>query len=192
LFYQGIRPAISVGLSVSRVGGSAQTKALKSVLGSLRLALAQFRELAAFAQFGSDLDQEAQTQISRGQRLTELLKQPQYSPLSLFDQVATLIAANQGAFDDVPVEKLKDAQASLLTELKSEHKKLVDEVTKGTALDDETKEAINKVAHKVARGFVSTKKAVKEAEAEAEEEVAEEADEKVEAKPANKKDKKRG
>jgi F-type H+-transporting ATPase subunit alpha len=153
LFYQGIRPAISVGLSVSRVGGSAQTKAVKKASGSLRLELAQFRELAAFAQFGSDLDEETKKTINRGQRLTELLKQPQYQPLSVWEQVASLIAATSGEFDHVPVEKIKEAQASLLTELKSDHKKAMDELNKGDKPSDETLDLISKAAAKVAKAF---------------------------------------
>jgi F-type H+/Na+-transporting ATPase subunit alpha len=153
LFYQGIRPAISVGLSVSRVGGSAQTKAVKSASGSLRLELAQFRELAAFAQFGSDLDEATKQTINRGQRLTELLKQPQYQPLSIWEQVTSLVAATSGEFDDVPVEKIKDAQSALLTELKSDHKKAMDELNKGDKPNDETLEKIKKTAAKVAKGF---------------------------------------
>lgn len=153
LFYQGIRPAISVGLSVSRVGGSAQTKALKSVLGSLRLNLAQFRELAAFAQFGTDLDDEAKQSINRGQRLTELLKQPQYSPLSMWEQVATLLSANQGAFDDAPVEKLKHIQHALLSGLKTDHQKEMAEIDKGAALSDEQKKLILDRAKKEVKNF---------------------------------------
>ncbi|MDB5186178.1 MAG: atpA [Candidatus Saccharibacteria bacterium] len=153
LFYQGVRPAISVGLSVSRVGGSAQTKALKSVIGSLRLSLAQFRELAAFAQFGTDLDDEAKQSIARGQRLTELLKQPQYSPLALWQQVATLLAANQGVFDKVPVEKLKTVQHALLAELESDHKKEMDEINKGAALTDDLKKLILDTAKKEVKNF---------------------------------------
>ncbi|HEY1064180.1 MAG TPA: F0F1 ATP synthase subunit alpha, partial [Candidatus Saccharimonadales bacterium] len=103
LFYQGIRPAISVGLSVSRVGGSAQTKAVKAVGGSLRLDLAQFRELAAFSQFSTDLDAETRQTIERGQRLTELLKQPQYSPYAIWQMYAMLLAATKGVFDKVPL-----------------------------------------------------------------------------------------
>ena len=114
LFYQGIRPAISVGLSVSRVGGSAQTKAVKSVAGNLRLSLAQFRELAAFSQFSTDLDAETKQRIERGQRLTELLKQPQYSPLSVWQQTASLIVANEGVFDTVPVKDIKDRKSTRL------------------------------------------------------------------------------
>jgi len=154
LFYQGVRPAISVGLSVSRVGGSAQTKALKSVLGSLRLELAQFRELAAFAQFGTDLDEESKQRINRGQRLTELLKQPQYSPLALWEQVATLAAANDGLFDTVPVEKLKNAQHAFLANLKNEHKKEMDAINKGSEkITDEQKSLILEVAKKELKGF---------------------------------------
>lgn len=153
LFYQGIRPAISVGLSVSRVGGSAQTKAVKSVSGSLRIALAQFRELAAFAQFGSDLDEETKKQINRGQRLTELLKQPQYQPMSVWEQTVSLIAANNGAFDTVPVEKVKDAQAALLTDLWTDHKDLMRELNKGGKPTDEMADVVNKTAKKVAKGF---------------------------------------
>lgn len=153
LFNQGIRPAVSVGLSVSRVGGSAQTKAVKSVAGSLRLDLAQFRELAAFAQFGSDLDAETKAKIERGQRLTELLKQPQYSPLGVWEQTASLLAATNGAFDEVPVAKIKPAQAALLNELKSQHKSLVDELAKGDKPTDGTKATILNVAKEIAEGL---------------------------------------
>jgi F-type H+-transporting ATPase subunit alpha len=153
LFYQGIRPAISVGLSVSRVGGAAQTKAVKSASGSLRLELAQFRELAAFAQFGSDLDEATKKTINRGQRLTELLKQPQYQPLGVWEQVASLVAATNGQFDDIPVENIKDAQAALLAELKTEHKKAMNELNKGDKPSDETLEVIRNTAAKVSKGF---------------------------------------
>lgn len=153
LFNQGIRPAVSVGLSVSRVGGAAQTKAVKSVAGSLRLDLAQFRELAAFSQFGSDLDAETKAKIERGQRLTELLKQPQYSPLGVWEQTASLFAATEGAFDDIPVAKVKDAQASMLHELWSAHKKAMEELNKGDKPTDAIKEAILKVAKEIAKGI---------------------------------------
>src|SRR5476651_1888070 len=117
LFYQGIRPAISVGLSVSRVGSSAQTKATKSVAGSLRVELAQFRELAAFSQFASDLDEETKRSISRGRLLTEILKQKQYSPLSVAEQVVMLMAATSGAFDSVPADKVGAAASELIARL---------------------------------------------------------------------------
>ena len=153
LFYQGIRPAISVGLSVSRVGGSAQTKAVKSVSGQLRLNLAQYRELAAFAQFGSDLDKETQTTLNRGARLTELLKQPQYQPMGVWEQTATLVAAEDGAFDKVTLDTVKAAQTALLTELWAGHKDAMRELNKGDKPSDKTLEAIKKVAAKVMKGF---------------------------------------
>jgi F-type H+-transporting ATPase subunit alpha len=153
LFYQGIRPAISVGLSVSRVGGSAQTKAVKGVSGSLRLNLAQYREMAAFAQFGSDLDKETQGILNRGSRLTELLKQSQYQPMSVWEQTASLHAANQGLFDEVPVAKIKDVQAALLTELWSSNKEDMKELSKGDKPSDKAIKAIESVAKKVAKGF---------------------------------------
>ena len=153
LFYQGIRPAISVGLSVSRVGGSAQTKAVKSVAGNLRLSLAQFRELAAFAQFSTDLDPETKQRIERGQRLTELLKQPQYSPLGVWEQYATLNAANEGAFDSVPVDKVKDAQKSLLGTLHSENRKAMEKLNDGDKPDEKTQKLIVDTAKKVAKTY---------------------------------------
>ena len=113
LFNQGIRPAINVGNSVSRVGGSAQIKAMRQVAGSLRLDLAQYRELAAFAQFGSDLDPATQKQLNRGKRLTEILKQPQYQPLPVEKQVAIIFAATNGYLDAVPVEKLRQYEDEL-------------------------------------------------------------------------------
>jgi F-type H+-transporting ATPase subunit alpha len=152
-FYQGIRPAISVGLSVSRVGGAAQTKAVKSVAGNLRLSLAQFRELAAFSQFSSDLDAETKQRIERGQRLTELLKQPQYSPLSVWEQTALLMAATEGAFDTIDIEDVKHARDSLLNELRSGHKKLVDKLNQGDKPDDKTKKAIIDSAQKIAKTY---------------------------------------
>jgi F-type H+-transporting ATPase subunit alpha len=113
LFYQGIRPAISVGLSVSRVGSAAQLKAMKQVAGQLKGDLAQFRELAAFAQFGSELDAKTQSQIDRGKRIMEIFKQPQYSPISAAIQVAILWAVQNGYFDDIPIERVKDFQLRL-------------------------------------------------------------------------------
>jgi F-type H+-transporting ATPase subunit alpha len=153
LFYQGNRPAISVGLSVSRVGGSAQTKAVKSASGSLRLHLAQYREMAAFAQFGSDLDQETQNTLKRGARLTEILKQAQYQPMGVWEQVATLVAVESGHFDEVPVPRIKEAQAALLTELWSSDKDAMRKLNEGAKATDETLKLIEKVAQKVAKGF---------------------------------------
>lgn len=153
LFYQGIRPAISVGLSVSRVGGSAQTKAVKSVSGSLRLNLAQYRELAAFAQFGSDLDKETQQRLARGVRLTELLKQPQYQPMGVWEQTAVLMAANAGHFDEVPIDQVNDAKAALLTTLWADHKDVMRQLNKGDKPDDGLAAVVEKVAVKVMKGF---------------------------------------
>ena len=153
LFHQGVRPAISVGLSVSRVGGSAQTKATKSVAGSLRLNLAQFRELASFAQFSSDLDAETKHAIERGQRLTELLKQKQYEPLSVADQVITLIAANGGAFDAVPVKDIKTVQKQLLTAVETDHKDIVKSLNAGDKPDDKLTATVVKAAEKVAKVY---------------------------------------
>lgn len=153
LFYQGIRPAIAVGTSVSRVGGSAQTKAVKSVAGSLRLNLAQFRELAAFAQFSTDLDAETKHRIERGQRLTELLKQPQYSPYAIWEQASLLLAATEGVFDKVPLGDVRTAAAAMLSELKRTHKKEMEILNKGDKPDDKLKETILGVARKVAKDY---------------------------------------
>ena len=153
LFYQGIRPAISAGLSVSRVGGAAQTKAVKSVGGNLKLGLSQFRELASFAQFGSDLDDATKAQIDRGQRLTELLKQPQYQPMSVWEQFVSIHAVTSGAFDDVPVAKIKEAQATLLTQLWKNSKDAMRELNKGAKPTDEQLQVIDEATQVAAKGF---------------------------------------
>ncbi len=156
LFYQGIRPAISAGLSVSRVGGDAQTKTVKSVSGHLKLGLSQFRELASFAQFGSDLDEATKNQIERGQRLTELLKQAQYQPMSVWEQAASIFAVSEGLFDEIPASRIKDAQRALLTRLWTDHKKDMQELAKGTEKLESSSDAgklIEKVAKSVAKGF---------------------------------------
>lgn len=153
LFYQGIRPAISAGLSVSRVGGAAQTKAVKSVGGNLKLGLSQFRELASFAQFGSDLDDATKAQIDRGQRLTELLKQPQYQPMSVWEQFVSIHAVTSGTFDNVPVAKIKEAQAALLTQLWKNNKDAMRELNKGAKPTDEQLKVIDEATQVVAKGF---------------------------------------
>lgn len=153
LFYQGIRPAISVGLSVSRVGSSAQTKAIKSVAGHLRLSLAQFRELASFAQFSTDLDEDTKKSIERGQRLTELLKQPQYSPLSIWQQTVSLIATNEGCFDSISVDNIKKAQNALLSQLTTSAKKLMDELNKGDKPTDEMTKFVIDTANEIAKEY---------------------------------------
>lgn len=157
LFYQGIRPAISVGTSVSRVGGDAQTKAMKSAAGSLKLELAQFRELASFAQFGSDLDAETQHRIDRGQRLTELLKQPQYSPLSVAEQVISLTAVSNGSFDKVPSDKIKVAQAELLSAFSRDHSDVVKTLNKGDKPTEEIIKTIIDSAAAVAASYAKVK-----------------------------------
>src|SRR3989440_6654337 len=136
LFYQGIRPAISVGLSVSRVGSAAQIKAMKQVAGRIKLDLAQFRELAAFAQFGSDLDAKTQAQLERGKRIVEVFKQPQYNPLAVEVQAAILWTVQNGLMDDVPVEKIKDFQTKLTDYLTSRKQDLMARVAKEKALSD--------------------------------------------------------
>lgn len=156
LFYQGIRPAISVGLSVSRVGGSAQTKAIKAVGGGLKLALAQFRELAAFSQFSTDLDAETRHTIERGQRLTELLKQPQFAPYAIWEMYAVLYAANEGAFDIVPLEKIAAAREALLRELKSKHAKLVETLNIGNKPSDKDNETLLGAAQAVTKTYQVT------------------------------------
>ena len=156
LFYQGIRPAISAGLSVSRVGGDAQTKSVKSVSGHLKLGLSQFRELASFAQFGSDLDEATKRQIERGQRLTELLKQSQYQPMGVWEQVASIFAVSEGLFDDVPSHKIKDAQKALLTRLWTDNKSEMRELNKGAEKvesDSAVAKLIVKAAKSAAKGF---------------------------------------
>jgi F-type H+-transporting ATPase subunit alpha len=153
LFYQGIRPAISVGLSVSRVGGSAQTKAVKSVSSHLRLGLAQFRELAGFAQFGSDLDEDTRQQIERGQRLTELLKQPQYQPLSVWEQTVSVYVVTNGFFDKVKVSSVREAQEALITRLWTDYKDDMKAINKGDKPTDEQLKKVEKAAESVAKGF---------------------------------------
>jgi F-type H+/Na+-transporting ATPase subunit alpha len=161
LFYQGIRPAVSVGLSVSRVGGDAQTKAVKSVAKSLRVDLAQFRELAAFSQFSTDLDADTKQRIERGQRLTELLKQPQYSPYATWEMYAMLLAATNGCFDPVEVSNIKKAEAALLRELKSKHAKLVEQIDTGAEPEEADRETIIKLAHHVAESYKPVEKEAK-------------------------------
>ncbi|MEL7467360.1 MAG: F0F1 ATP synthase subunit alpha [Pseudomonadota bacterium] len=150
LFYQGVRPAVNVGLSVSRVGSSAQTKAMKSVAGSIKLELAQYREMAAFAQFGSDLDAATQQLLNRGARLTELLKQPQYSPQTNAEQVCVIYAGTQGYLDDMPVGKVGPFEQALLTELRTNKSALLDDITNNDRkvekdLADEIKKVIESV-----------------------------------------------
>ncbi|HET8551937.1 MAG TPA: F0F1 ATP synthase subunit alpha [Gammaproteobacteria bacterium] len=144
LFNAGIRPAINAGLSVSRVGGAAQTKVIKKLGGGVRLALAQYRELAAFAQFASDLDKSTRDQLERGQRVTELMKQKQYSPLTVGEMAASLFAVNEGFFDDVDVKKITAAEAAMHSFLHSEHQALLDKINETGKYDAEIEEGLRK------------------------------------------------
>ena len=137
LFYSGIRPAINVGLSVSRVGGAAQIKTMKQVAGTLRLDLAQYREMAAFAQFGSELDKATQAQLARGARMVEMLKQEQYKPMSVADQVLSIFAGVNGFVDDVPVNKVREFEEGLLAYVKERHPQLREDIVAKKKIDDE-------------------------------------------------------
>lgn len=137
LFYSGIRPAINVGLSVSRVGGAAQIKTMKQVAGTLRLDLAQYREMAAFAQFGSELDKATQAQLARGARMVEMLKQEQYKPMPVADQVLSIFAGVNGFVDDVPVNKVREFEEGLLAYVKERHPQLREDIVAKKKIDDE-------------------------------------------------------
>jgi F-type H+-transporting ATPase subunit alpha len=154
LFNSGIRPAVNVGLSVSRVGGSAQIKAMKKVAGTLRLDLAQYRELAAFAAFGSDLDEATKRQLNRGERLVELLKQNQYAPADVIDQVLVILAATKGLLDVVPTAKVRDAEKDILEFMHTRHADLVNEIK---AAKEITAANEPKVLDAI-KGFLATKK----------------------------------
>lgn len=145
LFYKGIRPALNVGLSVSRVGSAAQIKAMKQVAGSIKLELAQYREMEAFAQFGSDLDEATQRLLARGSRLVELLKQPQNAPYLVTDQVISLFAAVKGYLDKVQVSDVKKFEATLLTYIKASYKKLYEKIEKDQKIDDETEKELRQI-----------------------------------------------
>jgi F-type H+-transporting ATPase subunit alpha len=145
LFNSGFRPAINVGNSVSRVGGSAQIKAMKQVAGTLRLELAQFRELQAFAQFGSDLDKATQAQLARGQRLTEILKQPQYQPVDVEKQVLVIWSATNGYTDDIPVEEVRRFEKELLDFVENSHPGLLTAIREKKTITDEIKGDLNQV-----------------------------------------------
>lgn len=153
LFYAGVRPAVNVGLSVSRVGGAAQTKAMKQVAGTLRLDLAQFRELAAFAQFGSDLDKATLAQIERGKRMVELLKQDQYVPLAVEDQIIILFAGTQGHLDDLPIESVKKFEDEFIRYIRESKEDLRTELRGNKALDDTLKDKLTKALEEFKEGF---------------------------------------
>ena len=144
LFNAGIRPAINAGISVSRVGGAAQTKVIKKLGGGVRLALAQYRELAAFAQFASDLDEATRKQLDRGKMFTELMKQAQYAPLSVSNMAVTLLAANNGYLDDVPTEKVLSFESCLHGFMSSKYKAVMDDIEKTLALSEDGEKKVVK------------------------------------------------
>jgi F-type H+-transporting ATPase subunit alpha len=144
LFYAGIRPAVNTGLSVSRVGGDAQARAMRQVAGGLRLEMAAFRELAAFAQFGSGLDKATQDQLNRGQRLQEILKQPQYQPVSLPDMVIAIFAGVNRYADDVEVERMAEWEAEFLRYMASSHPDIVKTIDDEKRLSEKTEEKLHK------------------------------------------------
>jgi len=155
LFYQGIRPAVNPGISVSRVGSNAQTKAMKKVAGKLRLELAQFRELAAFAQFSSDLDEETKQRIERGKRLTEVLKQDQYVPMSTESQVVIIFATVNGFLDDVEIEKVKDFEKGLLEFVEEKYKDVLDGIREEKNITDDTEKKLKEIITEFKGKFVS-------------------------------------
>jgi len=153
LFYQGIRPAVNVGLSVSRVGSSAQTKAMKKVAGRIKGELAQYREMAAFAQFGSDLDATTQRLLARGARLTELLKQPQFSPLKMEEQVSVIYAGVNGYLDPLSVDRVRSFESGLLALLRTKHTDLLDSIRKSGDLSDADAAKLKEITENYAKTF---------------------------------------
>jgi F-type H+-transporting ATPase subunit alpha len=153
LFYQGIRPAVNVGISVSRVGSSAQIKAMKQVAGSIKGELAQYREMAAFAKFGSDLDASTQRLLARGARLTELLKQPQYSPLTVEEQVVSIYAGTRGYLDGIAVSDVGRFETELLARIKSKHAGILDAIRTQKALSKELEAALKAAIEAFAKTF---------------------------------------
>jgi F-type H+/Na+-transporting ATPase subunit alpha len=165
LFNSNVRPAVNVGLSVSRVGGAAQIKAMKSVAGPLRLDLAQYRELAAFAQFGSDLDKASQAQLNRGRRLVEILKQPQYQPLPVEKQVAIIFAATNGLLDDLPVEDCRAFETELYRFLDNSHPGILQTIRDKKVIDDQLKKEMISVINDLKKRFTSERKGAMTAKA---------------------------
>ena len=155
LFFQGIRPAVNVGLSVSRVGSSAQTKAMKKVAGKIKGELAQYREMAAFAQFGSDLDASTQRLLNRGSRLTELLKQPQFSPLKMEEQVVVIWAGTNGYLDPLPVSKVRAFEDGLLSLVRGKHVEILNAIRDSRDLSDDTAAKLKAVVEGYAKTFAA-------------------------------------
>jgi len=154
LFNSGVRPAINVGISVSRVGGAAQIKSMKKVAGTLKLDQAQFRELEAFAKFGSDLDASTQLTIDRGRRNQEILKQGQFSPVNVGEQIAIIYVSINGFIDKVPIKKVKDFEKEFLTMMANRHQDTLDSLQSGK-LEDKTIEVLKSMAQEVAKGFAA-------------------------------------
>ncbi|KAI9472806.1 Alpha subunit of the F1 sector of mitochondrial F1F0 ATP synthase [Coemansia sp. RSA 1085] len=154
LFFKGVRPAINVGISVSRVGSAAQTKAMKQVAGSLKLFLAQYREVAAFAQFGSDLDASTQFLLNRGARLTEMLKQPQYSPLSVEDQVAIIFAGVNGFLDKVPTARIVEFEQKFIPFIHSNHKEILETIRTKAQIDEATDKKLREITSDFVKSFI--------------------------------------
>jgi len=154
LFNSGVRPAINVGISVSRVGGAAQIKSMKKVAGTLKLDQAQFRELEAFAKFGSDLDAATQLTIDRGRRNQEILKQGQYSPVKVGEQIAIIYVSINGFIDKVPINKVKEFEKEFLTMMANRHQDTLDSLQSGK-LEDKTIEVLKSMAQEVAKGFTA-------------------------------------
>jgi len=155
LFNQGIRPAVNVGLSVSRVGSAAQTKAMKKVAGSIKLELAQYREMAAFAQFGSDLDASTQRLLNRGSKLTELLKQKQYSPMSVAEQVISVFCGVKGYLDDIDLKDISEFENKILSKSNSENPEIFDAINKSGKLEEETEKTLIKLIEELKKNFKS-------------------------------------
>jgi len=153
LFNAGVRPAINVGISVSRVGGAAQIKAMKKVAGSLKLDMAQYRELEAFAKFGSDLDPTTLAIIEKGRRLVEILKQPQYTPYPVEHQIAIIFAGTRDLLKDVPVEKVKDFEKEYLDYLEQHHRKDVLDILKQGVINEDIEKILTEVALKIAERY---------------------------------------
>jgi F-type H+-transporting ATPase subunit alpha len=159
LFNSGVRPAVNVGLSVSRVGGSAQIKAMRQVAGTLKLELAQYRELAAFAQFGSDLDKATQAQLARGQRLVEILKQGQYAPLSFSKQILIIYAGTNGFLDDLPVEDVREFEKQLHQYAETMGPAVLKAIMEKKTLDDALKAEVHKLVTEAKQRFLAERQA---------------------------------
>jgi len=154
LFFQGVRPAVNVGISVSRVGSAAQIKAMKQVAGSIKLELAQYREMAAFAQFGSDLDASTQKLLNRGSKLTELLKQGQYSPLKVEEQVVSIFTGVKGYLDDIENSKIKDFEEQLLSSIKSQAPEILKNIVSSGKLDEENETKLKEFIDNFKKDFL--------------------------------------